>query len=330
VIAMSLRRSMTLLAGALAVWPAVASAQQPARPVIGVLNSSTIGLRAEQAAAFQEGLRQTGFAEGQNLTIEYRWANNQYDRLPQLAAELIERKVSVIVAAGGPVSALAAKKVTTTIPIVFTTIADPVKYGLVASLNRPGGNVTGNAGLTSELDPKRLELLHQLKPTAGAIGVLINPHRPNVENQMKDVRAGAKAIGRELVVLSPGSVAEIDAAFETLARRKVDALLVTADPFFSSRRSQIVALASRHAIPAIYQWREFPAAGGLVSYGPSITDAYVQTGVFVGRILKGAQPAELPVMVPNRFEFVINLKTAKTLGITVPRVLLSRADELIE
>jgi putative ABC transport system substrate-binding protein len=327
---MSLRRSVALLAGAVAIWPSLASAQQAAHPVIGVLNSSTIGLRAEQAAAFHEGLRQAGFVEKQNVTIEYRWANNQYDRLPQLATELVQRKVSVIVAAGGPVSAIAAKKVTTMVPIVFTTVADPVKYGLVASLNRPGGNVTGNAGLTSELDPKRLELLHQLKSTTGPIGVLINPRRPDVENQMKDVRAGAKAVGRELAVLSPGSIGEIDAAFAALAERKVDALLVTADPFFSSRRSQIIALASRHAIPAIYQWREFPAAGGLMSYGPSIADAYVQTGIFVGRILKGAQPADLPVMVPNRFEFVINLKTAKTLGIAVPRVLLSRADELIE
>lgn len=327
---MSLRRSMALLAGAVAMWPSLASAQQPAHPVVGVLNSSTIGLRAEQAAAFHEGLRQAGFVEKQNVTIEYRWANNQYDRLPQLAAELVQRKVSVIVAAGGPVSAIAAKKVTTTVPIVFTTIADPVKYGLVASLNRPGGNVTGNAGLTSELDPKRLELLHQVKPTTGPIGVLINPNRPNVESQITEVRAGAKAIGRELMVLRPGSIAEIDAAFAALAERKVDALLVTADPFFSSRRAQIIALASRHAIPAIYQWREFPASGGLMSYGPSIADAYVQTGIFVGRILKGAQPVDLPVMVPNRFEFVINLKTAKTLGIAVPRVLLSRADELIE
>jgi putative ABC transport system substrate-binding protein len=327
---MRLLTSIAFIVGTVTIWLSPLSAQQSAQPVIGVLNSSTIGLRAEQAAAFHEGLRQTGFVEKQNLTIEYRWANNQYDRLPQLAAELLQRKVSVIVAAGGPVSALAAKKATTTVPIVFTTIADPVKYGLVASLNRPGGNVTGNAGLTSELDPKRLELLHQLKSTKGPIGVLINPHRPDVENQMKDVRAGAKAIGRELVVLSPGSVGEIDIAFAALAERKVDALLVTADPFFSSRRSQIVALAAKHAIPAIYQWREFPAAGGLMSYGPSIADAYVQTGIFVGRILKGAQPADLPVMVPNRFEFVINLKTAKSLGIAVPRVLLSRADELIE
>jgi putative tryptophan/tyrosine transport system substrate-binding protein len=327
---MGVRRAIVLIAGTAAVWPTLTSAQQAAPPVIGVLNSATGGLRAEQSSAFLEGLRQSGFVEKQNVAIEYRWANNQYDRLPELATELVQRKVSVIVAAGGPISAIAAKKVTSTVPIVFTTIADPVKYGLVASLNRPGGNVTGNAGLTSELDPKRLELLHQIKPTSGSIGVLINPHRPDVESQLKDVHSGAKAIGRQLVVLRPGTESEINTAFDTLAQQKVDALLVTADPFFSSRRSQIIALAAQHAIPAIYQWREFPSTGGLISYGPSIADAYVQTGIFVGRILKGAQPADLPVMVPNRFELVINLKTAKALGITVPRVLLSRADELIE
>jgi putative tryptophan/tyrosine transport system substrate-binding protein len=324
------RGSIALIAGVAALWPPPANAQQPTTSVIGVLNSASGGLRAEQASAFHQGLKQEGFVEKQNVRIEYRSANNQYDRLHQLAAELIERKVSVIVSAGGPVSAIAAKKATATVPIVFTTVADPVKYGLVASLNRPGGNVTGNAGLTSELDPKRLELLHQLKSTTGPIGVLINPHRPDVASQLEEVHVGAKAIGRKLVVLSPGTEDQIDAAFETLAQQKVDALLVTADPFFSSRRSQLIALASRYRIPAIYQWREFPAAGGLMSYGPSVADAYVQTGVFVGRILKGAQPADLPVMVPNRFEFVINLKTAKALGIAVPRVLLSRADDLIE
>lgn len=327
---MRLRGSIALIASAAALWPSGANAQQPTTSVIGILNSASGGLRAEQASAFRQGLKQEGFVEKQNVTIEYRSAGNQYDRLPQLAAELIQRKVSVIIAAGGPVSAIAAKKATATVPIVFTTVADPVKYGLVASLNRPGGNVTGNAGLTSELDPKRLELLHQLKSTTGPIGVLINPHRPDVASQLEEVQVGAKAIGRQLVVLSPGTEDEIDAAFETLAQQKVDALLVTADPFFSSRRSQLIALASRYRIPAIYQWREFPAAGGLMSYGPSVADAYIQTGVFAGRILKGAQPADLPVMVPNRFEFVINLKTAKALGIVVPRVLLSRADDLIE
>lgn len=327
---MKLHTCFVVVASAVATWPLPVAAQQPSLPVIGVLNSSTAALRGEQSTAFHQGLKQMGFVENQNLTIEYRAANNQYNLLPKLATELVQRPVAVIVAAGGPVTAIAAKSVTTKVPIVFTTIADPVKYGLVASLNRPGGNMTGNAGLTSELDAKRLELLHQLKPTGGPLGVLVNPKRPEVQSQVQEVHAAAKALGRQLHVLSPGTVSEIDAAFETLSRQKVDAVLVTADPFFSSRRAQLVALAAQHAIPAIYQWREFPASGGLMSYGPSISDAYIQTGIFVGRILKGAQPADLPVMVPNRFEFVINLKTAKTLGIAVPRVLLSRADELIE
>lgn len=319
-----------LIAGALAAWPLPLQAQQPASPVIGILNSTSAELRAEQAAPFHRGLNDMGYVEHKNLTIEYRGANNQYDRLPALATELLQRRVSVIVAAGGPVTALAAKKVTTTIPIVFTTIADPVKYGLVASLNRPGGNLTGNAGLTSELDAKRLELLHQVKPTTGPIGVLINPNRPDVANQMKDVHAGAKTLGRQLLVVSASTERDIDGAFATLVEQRVDALLVTADPFLSSRRLQLVALAARHALPAIYQWREFPASGGLMSYGPSIADAFQQTGISVGRILKGARPADLPVMVPNRFEFVINLKTARTLGLSIPRVVLGRADEIIE
>ena len=321
---------MILVAGAAAFWPLRLNAQQPAMPIIGVLNSTSVGLRDEQAIAFHSGLKQAGYVEKQNVTIEYRWADNQYDRLPGLAAELVKRGVSVIVASGGPTSAIAAKKVTTTVPIVFTTVADPIGYGLVTSLNRPGGNLTGNAGLTSELDPKRLELLHQIKPSSGPIGVLINPNRPGGSMQMQEVHAGAKAVGRELLILSTANDREIEAAFQTLAEKKVDALLVTADAFFSSKRTQLISLAARHAIPTAYQWREFTTAGGLMSYGPSVAEVYFQTGVFVGRILKGAQPADLPVMVPSRFELVINLKTAKALGLTVPRVLLSRADELVE
>jgi putative ABC transport system substrate-binding protein len=299
-------------------------------PVVGFLNSLSREWWLDYLAAFHQGLRETGYVDGQNVTIEYRWANDQYDRLPALAAELVSRKVAVIVAAGGPVSAIAAKNVTTTIPIVFTTIADPVKSGLVASLSRPGGNVTGTAGLTSELDPKRLELLHQIKPTTGPLGALINPNRPDVDTQLRDVKAGAAAIGRELIVLNTGTEREIDIAFETLARQPVDALLVSADPFFSSRRAQVIALAARHAVPAIYQWREFPAAGGLMSYGPIIADAYRQTGIYVGRILKGAQPADLPVTRPTRFEFVINRTTANALGLTIPRLLLGLADDVID
>jgi putative ABC transport system substrate-binding protein len=268
--------------------------------------------------------------EGQNVAIEYRWASDQYDRLPGLVTELINRGVAVIVAAGGPVSAIAAKRGTTTVPIVFTTVADPVRSGLVASLSHPGGNVTGIAGLTSELDPKRMELLHQLKPTSGPIGALINPNRPDVDVQLKDVQAGAAAIGRKLVIMNTGTAREIDVAFESLAQQPIDSLLVSADPFFSSRRAQVVELAARHRVPAIYQWREFTAAGGLMNYGPIISDAYRQTGIYVGRILKGAQPAELPVTRPTRFEFVINRTTARSLGITIPRILLSRADEVID
>jgi putative ABC transport system substrate-binding protein len=319
-----------LIACAAAVWPIALSAQQPAMPVVGILNSTSVGLRDEQAAAFHAGLKEAGYVEGQNVAFEYRVANDEYDRLPGLAAELVNRGVAVIVAAGGPVSAIAARKVTATVPIVFTTIADPVKSGLVASLSRPGGNVTGTAGLTSELDPKRLELLHQLKPGTGPLGVLINPNRPDVDVQLRDVHSGAQAIGRQLIVLNTGTEREIDLAFETLARRPVDALLVSADPFFSSRRTQVLALTARHSVPAIYQWREFTMAGGLMSYGPTISDAYRQTGIYVGRILKGAQPADLPVTRPTRFEFVINRTTAKSLGLVLPRILLSRADDIVD
>jgi putative ABC transport system substrate-binding protein len=324
------RQMLALLVGTAAAWPGSLQAQQPTMPVIGVLNSTSVGLRDEQAAAFRLGLKEAGYVEGQNVAIEYRWASDQYDRLPGLVAELINRGVAVIVAAGGPVSAIAAKRGTTTVPIVFTTVADPVRSGLVASLSHPGGNVTGIAGLTSELDPKRMELLHQLKPTSGPIGALINPNRPDVDVQLKDVQSGAAAIGRKLVVMNTGTAREIDAAFESLAQQPIDSLLVSADPFFSSRRAQVVELAARHRVPAIYQWREFTAAGGLMNYGPIISDAYRQTGIYVGRILKGAQPAELPVTRPTRFEFVINRTTARSLGITIPRILLSRADEVID
>jgi ABC-type uncharacterized transport system substrate-binding protein len=327
---MTQRALVFLICGIAAGWSLPSSAQQPAVPVIGILNSGPAGLRPEQATAFHGGLKQTGFVNGQNVTIEYRGADNRYERLPELAAELVGRPVAVIVASGGPVSALAAKKVTSTIPIVFTTIADPVKSGVVASLNRPGGNVTGNAGLTSELDPKRLELLHQIKPTAGPIGVLVNPNRPNVAVQIRDVQAAGDAIGRQVVILQAGTEREIDIAFETLVQQRVEALLVSADPFFNSRRAQVVELAARHAIPAIYQWRESAMAGGLMSYGPNITNAYHQTGVYVGRILKGEDPGKLPVMQPTKFELVINLKTAKTLGLAVPDEVLSTADETIE
>ena len=267
------------------------SAQQQALPVVGFLTSGSMAsLNKEWAAGFRRGLAESGYVEGQTVTIEYRAADDRYDRLPALAAELVRNNVGVIVAAGGPVSALAAKKATDTIPIVFTTIADPVKSGLVASLNRPGGNATGMAGLTSELDVKRLELLLQIKPGARVIGVLVNPNRPGVDTNSMELEAAAYKMGLRVIFQNGGPDHPVDAAFEKLAEQKIDALVVTADPFFNFRRPQVVALAARHAIPAIYQWREFVADGGLMSYGPSIGDAYHQAGVYAGRISKVRNP----------------------------------------
>jgi putative ABC transport system substrate-binding protein len=307
-----------------------AGAEQPPA-VLGFLTSgSAEALNTQWIAAFERGLREFGYVYGQNLMIEFRGANDNYDRLPGLAAELVRHQVAVIVAAGGPISAVAAKKATGTIPIVFTTIADPVKSGLVASLNRPGGNLTGTAGLTSELDAKRLELLHQIKPSEGVIGVLVNPKRPGVETQSSDLQAAARALGREIAVHKAATEQAIDAEFEAMHRLGVDAAIVTADPLFNFHRARVIALAARHAIPAIYQWREFVTDGGLMSYGPSIADAYYQAGVYSGRILKGAKPADLPVMQPTRFELVINLKTAAALGLAVPDLLRAIANETIE
>ena len=322
---------ISLLAAWALLWPLPLSAQRSTMPVIGVLSSASVELRGgEQFAAFDSGLKESGYVDGQNVRIEYRWANDNYARLPALAAELVRLRVAVLVATGGTVSAQAAHKATKEIPIVFTTVTDPVKSGLVASLNRPGGNVTGTAGLTSELDPKRLEVLQQLKPTASVVGVLVNPKRPGLKRQVQDLQMAADKMKLKLEVQEAATEGEIDTAFDTLARQRVDALLVTADPFFNSRRAQVVDLAARFAIPAIYQWREFVAGGGLISYGPSITEAYHQAGVNAGRVLKGAKPADMPVMQPTRFELVINLKTAEAMGLQVPRLLLTRADALIE
>jgi putative ABC transport system substrate-binding protein len=264
------------------------------------------------------------------VTVLYRGADDHYDRLPTLAAEFVRRPVSVIAAVGGPVVALAAKAATSTIPIVFTAVSDPVKSGLVASLNRPGGNITGNAGLTIELDAKRLELLTELAPAVRVIGALVNPNRPGVEAQEREMLAAAKTAGRELTVLRTGDPRAIELAFATLAERKIAALLVGADAIFNNHRPQIVALAARHAIMAVYPWREFVAEGGLVSYGPNLSEAYRLSGLYVGRILKGEKPADLPIMQPTKFELAINLKTAKSLGLTVPPTLIARADEVIE
>ena len=307
------------------------SAQQQALPVVGFLTSGSMAsLHKEWAAGFLRGLAESGYIEGQTVTIEYRAADDRYDRLPALAAELVRNNVGVIVAAGGPVSALAAKKATDTVPIVFTTIADPVKSGLVASLNRPGGNATGMAGLTSELDVKRLELLLQIKPGARVIGVLVNPSRPGVDTNSMELEAAAYKLGRRVIFQNAGPDHPLEAAFDKLVEQKIDALVVTADPFFNFRRPQVVALAARYAIPAIYQWREFVADGGLMSYGPSIGDAYHHAGVYAGRILRGAKPADLPVTQPTKFELVINQKTARALGLEVSPVLQATADAVTE
>lgn len=323
------RREFTLLVGGATVFPGAARAETK-RPLIGVLAAATPAAFDRFLAGFHAGLAETGFAEGRNVAIEFRWAQGHYDRLPALAAELVALKVDLILASGGAPPAFAARAVTSSIPIVFTAIADPREGGLVESLNRPGGNLTGVTILTAELDSKRLELLCTLVPEAKIVAVLANPQRSDFAKQTQDVQASAATLARELVVLRAGIEAEIDAAFAELKSRGAGALAVLADPFFTSRREQIVALAARYAVPAIYQWREFAAIGGLASYGPSITDAYRQAGVYAGRILKGEKPAILPVLQPAKFEFVLNLKTAKALGLDVADPLLARADEVIE
>jgi putative ABC transport system substrate-binding protein len=324
------RRELILLLGAAAAWPFAARAQQKAVPVIGYLNGGSRGPSNPFLAAFHEGLGDAGYVEGQNLTIEYRWAEGNYDRLPALAADLVDRKVDLIAASGGIASPLAAKSATATIPIVFSSGDDPVRNGLVVSLARPGGNLTGVSFLLVELNPKRLELLSELVPQAKAVALLVNPNSPTAERIMRDVQEAARAKGVQLHILKAGTEGEIDAAFASLVQLQAGAIVAAADPFFNNRREQIVALAARAAVPAIYQGREFAAAGGLISYGPSLTSVFRQLGTYAGKVLKGAKPADLPVQQPTKFELVINLKTAKALGLTVPPSLLARADELIE
>jgi putative ABC transport system substrate-binding protein len=323
---MNRRNFIALLVGT----PVVSGVAHAQSPVIGMLNSGAIEPRRDQLDSLLRGLAESGFVPGQNVTILKRGADDNYARLPGLAAELVRERVDVIATVGGPPAALAAKGATSTIPIVFTAVSDPVRSGLVASLNRPGGNVTGNAGLTIELDAKRLEILSELVPGASVVGTLVNANRPGVEGQEQDLRAAATAAHRELVLLRVGSADALDAAFATLVERKVAGLVVGADAFFNNNRQQITVLAARHAIPAIYQWREFPVEGGLASYGPNLADAYRQSGLYIGRILKGEKPADLPVVQPTKFEFVINLKTARAIGLTVPPALIARADEVIE
>ncbi len=324
------RRELLLLLGGAMTAPRALRAQQAAMPVIGFLSSVSPGPLAAFVSAFRQGLSEAGYVEGQNLAIEYRWAEGRYDRLPGLAAELVGRNVGVIVTTGGTVSARAAKGATSTIPIVSVFGGDPVADGLVASFARPGGNLTGLSILVRELMPKRLELLAEMVPQAGAIALLVNPSNPNAERIIREVQEAARTKGVQLHVLKAGTEGEIDAAFATLVQLHAGALVVAADPFFNSRREQLVALAARHAVPAIYEWREFATAGGLISYGTSLSAVYRQVGIYTGRILKGAKPADLPVQQPTTFELVVNLKTAQELGLTVPPSILSRADEVIE
>ena len=328
---MKRREFITLLGGAAVAWPLAVRAQQRALPVIGFLSGASPGPYAPFLTAFQKGLTETGYIDGHNVAIEYRWAEGQNSQLPALAAALVNRQVAVMVATGGTPSALAAKSATATIPIVFLVAVDPVEIGLVAGLNRPGGNATGMNFLLAELETKQLGLLHELLvPAARRVGLLVNPTTPLTKAVMRNVTAAASAIGVEIDVVQASDSREIEAAFATLVHNRADALLVGPDAFLLTRRLQLATLAARHALPAIYNVREYAEAGGLMSYGTSQTEAYRQVGIYTGKILKGAKPDDLPVMQSSKFEFVINLPTARAIGVEIPPTLLGRADEVIE
>ncbi len=324
------REFITLLGSTAAAWPLAARAQQPALPVIGYLSSGVPGLFSDRASVFLQGLAESGYVEGRNVAIEYRWAEGHYDRLPAMAADLVRRSVNVIVTLDSIVTAQAAKAATATIPIVFGIGADPVKSGLVASLSRPGGNLTGATRLSGELEPKRLQLLHELVPAAGTIALLVNPGNPGAEASTKEVQAAARTLGLSLLVLQASTDRDLDAAFATMARLRAEGIVISPDSFFIQQSARLAALALGQAIPAMFQYREFVAAGGLISYAGSQPDSYRLVGVYAGRILRGEKPADLPVQRSKRVELFINLKTARALGISVPRSVLARADEVIE
>jgi len=324
------RDFISLVGGSTVAWPLAARAQQQAMPVVGFLGTTTPDDFADRVAAFRGGLKEAGYIEGKNVVVEYRWPEGNYDRLPTLAADLVRLQVAVIAAVGGEPSPLAAKAATATIPIVFSIGGDPVRLGLVASLNRPGGNITGVNFFQSDLGAKRLGLLHELLPKASVIGMLVNPTFGDAETHVRDAKEAALPLGVQIHVVRARTTDDFDTAFATLAQQKIDALLLANDAFFLSERRKLIALAARYAIAAVYFWREFAVDGGLMSYSPSLSQAYRQVGIYTGKILNGAKPADLPVVQATKFEFVINLKTAKTLGLTFPSGLLAIADEVIE